>query len=178
MVAAFTRRPVKSQGDLCPGRYLRFYNLQAAASFVAIDDERLDVPKGHQILHMITHMLLYGPVDLARLNWWEARHVQAVKDPVKRTRQNENFLQEMTPVVSRTEVVYAAAGYESSPKWRAAWAHLFVCLFVVCFTAPRPVVLCWTSRSGGVRFPASGRPEPIPRGMDGAREPLSWAQFG
>ena len=123
MVAAFTRRPVKSQGDLCPGRYLRFYNLQAAASFVGIDDERLDVPKGHQILHMITHMLLYGPVDLARLNWWEARHVQAVKDPVKRTRQNDNFLHEMTPVVSRTEVVYAAAGYESSPKWRAAPAH-------------------------------------------------------
>ena len=59
-----------------------------------------------------------------------------------------------------------------------AFAFLFVCLFVVCFTAPRPVVLCRTSRSGGVRFPASGRPEPIPRGMDGAREPLSWAQFG
>ena len=55
---------------------------------------------------------------------------------------------------------------------------LFVCLLCMCFTAPRPVVLCWTSRSGGVRFPASGRPEPIPRGMDGAREPLSWAQFG
>ena len=61
---------------------------------------------------------------------------------------------------------------------RIAHSILFVCLFVVCFTAPRPVVLCWTSRSGGVRFPASGRPKPIPRGMDGAREPLSWAQFG
>ena len=59
-----------------------------------------------------------------------------------------------------------------------AWVSLFVCLFVESFTAPRPVVLCRTSRSGGVRFPVSGRPEPLPHGMDGAREPLSWAQFG
>ena len=95
------------------GRYLRFYNLQAAAAFVSIDGERLDVPKGHQILHMVAHMLLYGPVDLARLNWWEARHVQFVKDPVKRTRQHEKtFLTEMHAPVNRLEVGYAAAGYE------------------------------------------------------------------
>ena len=39
---------------------------------------------------------------------------------------------------------------------------LFVCLFVEVFTAPRPVVLCRTSRSGGVHFPVSGQPEPLP----------------
>ena len=109
---------------LSTGRYQRFYNLQRAASFLAIDNERLNVPKGHQLLHMITHMLLYGAVDLARLNWWEARHVQAVKDPVQRTRQNENsFLFEMHKPVSRSEVFYAATGYESSPNLRVARAQ-------------------------------------------------------
>ena len=110
--------------DVCTARYLRFYNLQRAASFIDIDNERLNVPKGHQLLHMLTHMLLYGPVDLARLNWWEARHVQAVKDPVKRTRQNEHsFLFEMHKPVSRSEVSYAATGYESSPNVRVARAQ-------------------------------------------------------
>ena len=119
----FTRQRMISRADVCPGRYLRFYNLQSRAAFVGMDAERLDVPKGHQLLHMITHMLLYGPVDLARLNWWEARHVQAVKDPVQRTRQNErSFLSEMHAPVSRTEVTYAAAAYERSPQMRVARA--------------------------------------------------------
>ena len=54
----------------------------------------------------------------------------------------------------------------------------FFCLFVAVFTAPRPAVLWRTSGSGGVHFPVSGQPKPLPHGMGGAQEPLSWAQFG
>ena len=45
---------------------------------------------------------------------------------------------------------------------------LFVCLFVAVFDAPRPVVLCRTSKPGGA-LPVGY----LARRLDGAREPLS-----
>ena len=98
------------------GRYQRFYNLQARAAFLDCDSERLNVPKGHQILHMIAFMLLYGPVDLARLNITEALHVDFVKDAIRRTRQNMNTcMNEIEKPVSFHETMMAAKAYERGP---------------------------------------------------------------
>ena len=103
------------------GRYQRFYNLQARAEFLSYDKERLNVPKGHQVLHMIAFMLLYGPVDLARLNICEALHVQYVKDAIKRTRQHMyTCMREMHKPVSHMETMHAAKAYERGPHPRHA----------------------------------------------------------
>ena len=108
------RRPQPRPARL--GRYQRFYNLQARAEFLDVDNERLNVPKGHQILHMIAFMLLYGPVDLARLNITESLHVDFVKDAIRRTRQHMlTCMNEIHKLVSFHETMMAAKAYERGP---------------------------------------------------------------
>ena len=100
-----------------PSRYQRFFNLQNDATWLNFDNERLNTPKGHQILHFLSFMLMFGAPDLARLNNSEKDHQPYAKDASKRTRRHHNTqMMEMHPVVNRYEAVRAAAGYEWAPQ--------------------------------------------------------------
>ena len=100
-----------------PSRYQRFFNLQNDATWLNFDKERLNTPKGHQILHFLSFMLMFGAPDLARLNNSEKDHQPYAKDASKRTRRHHNTqMMEMHPVVNRYEAVRAAAGYEWAPQ--------------------------------------------------------------
>ena len=73
-----------------PSRYQRFFNLQNDATWLNFDNERLNTPKGHQILHFLSFMLMFGAPDLARLNNSEKDHQPYAKGASKRTRRHHN----------------------------------------------------------------------------------------
>ena len=90
--------------------------MQRDAEWLDNDAERLNTPKDHQLLHFIAFMLMYGAVDLARLNNTEADHVPYVKDAVKRTWWNySTMMGELHRPVDRMEAMQAAKAYERPP---------------------------------------------------------------
>jgi len=78
-----------------------------------VDPERLNVPKPHQVAHFLAFMIMFGPIDMARLNVSEGLHKEYAKEATKRTRRHVNsMLDEMHKPVDRYEAWVAAKAYE------------------------------------------------------------------
>ena len=76
-----------------------------------------NTPKGHAVAHLIDFMVVFGAVDLARLNNAEHDHVRHVKNAARRTRQHERtMMQELHHVVDRMGAVDVLHGQERTPS--------------------------------------------------------------
>ena len=111
-----------------PFRYKRFFHLQNDADWLNFDKERLNTPKGHQLMHFLAFMLAFGAADLARLNNSEKDHGAYGKDVTRRTRRHHNTqMDEMHPVINRYEAMRASPGYECAPQPFLLSREHFVC---------------------------------------------------
>ena len=99
-------------------RYVRWHEaLKHAPWDTSTELNTFNTPKGHAVGHLIDFMVVFGAVDMARLNNAEHDHVRHVKHAARRTRQHERtMMHELHHVVDRMDAVDVLHGQERAPS--------------------------------------------------------------